>query len=155
MGDNDVHLSGVRYYQTDLLHGTYSFGYQYTISNLHWLEFQNHFVSLDILSEPAFQLQPQTSMQPFQLAFNTNLIAVTWPHIGPVILQAAVTAGGQFTDGQGSAAVFGAGVDLSTVWVPDLHIQGGVQVNVFEGADHGVQTQIQVPATVLSATLHW
>jgi hypothetical protein len=155
MGDHDVQLSGVTYAQTDLLHGSYSYGYQFTVSNLHWIELHNRFVTADILSEPAFQLQPQTSMQPFQLAFNTNLIALNWPRIGPLILQTAITAGGQFTDGQGAAAVFGANVDLSTVWVPDLHIQGGVQVNVFEGADHGVQTQIQVPTTVLSGVIRF
>lgn len=155
MGDDDVHLDASRYSQTDLLHGTFSYGYQFQVSNLHWLEFHNQFVTLDILSEPSFQLQPHDALQPFQLAFNTNLIAVNWPHIGPVILQSVLSAGGQVTDGQGAAAVFGAGLDLSTVWVPNLHIQGTVQVNVFEGADHGVQAQLQVPATVLSGTFYW
>jgi hypothetical protein len=155
MGDNDVQLSGTHTYQTDLLTGQYTFGYQFTVSNLHWLEFHNHFVTLDILSEPAFQLQPHSSMQPFQLAFNTNLLAATWPRIGPVIIQTALTSGGQFTDGQGGAATFGAGVDLSTVWVPELHVQGGFNVNIMQGAGGGLQTQISVPATMISGTIHF
>lgn len=155
MGDDNVQLSGARTYQTDLLTGSYTFGYQFTVSNLHWLEFQNHFVTLDILSEPAFQLQPHSSMQPFQLAFSTNLLAATWPRIGPVIVQTAITVGGQFTDGQGGAATFGAGVDLSTVWVPELHVQGGFQVNIMEGTDHGLHTQISVPATMITGVIHF
>ncbi|MEO9139926.1 MAG: hypothetical protein ABI345_12765 [Jatrophihabitans sp.] len=155
MGDDDVHLDASQYSQTELLHGVYNHGYQFQVSNLHWLEFHNRFVTLDVLSEPAFQLQPHDSLQPFQLAFTTNLIALNWAHIGPVILQSVLQAGAQVTDGQGAAAVFGAGLDLSTVWIPNLHIQGTVQVNIFEGPDHSLQTQVQIPATTVSGTLYW
>jgi hypothetical protein len=149
------HVDGARYAQTDILHGTFTWGYQYTISGVHLHEWSGHFGSIDVLSDPQFQIQPHDALQPFQLSFQTNLLSYTWPHIGPVVVQSALAGGWQWTPGEGAAAVVSPSLDISTTYVEWLHIQGGVQFTVQEGADHGLHTSVSVPATVISGVFHF
>jgi hypothetical protein len=139
------------YSQTDLLHGVFTYGYSATFSGLHWAEFSSRLGTTDVMSDPQFQFQPMDQYQPLQLAVNFNLINQTWPRIGPLIVQTALTAGWQWTDGQGNVATFGPQIDLSLKYFDWIHLQGELQLNnTFSGGS--LHTTVQVPATMLNAT---
>lgn len=138
------------YSQTDILHGTFTYGYQITLEGLHFAEFKSRFGTTDILSDPQFQLQPMSSLQPLQLAANANLINQTWPALGPLIISTALTAGWQWTDGQGNAVTVAPQLDLSLKYFEKIHLQGQIQLNNTLTGDGRLHTQVQVPVTMLN-----
>jgi len=155
MGGEHPEITGTHVYQTDVLTGVFTHNYQFTIENVTWHQFESRFVSIDILSDPAFSFQPHDGMQPFQAAFNVNLIALTWPHIGPLIIQNAVTAGGQYTDGEGGAFTLGAGIDLSVTHIPWLTVSGSVEMDIRRGADGAVEVSTSVPVNWFTLRGHF
>ena len=145
MGDAGLYL------QTDALHGTFNWGYQFLIKDgIHLHEVETRLGTVSIFSDPQFQLQPMDAWQPAQLAINMNILQWTWPKIGPVIAQWALSGGWQWTDGQGQSTSVGAGLDLSTAYLPWLHIQGQIQlVNTME--DGKLHSAVQLPVSTFSA----
>ena len=85
---------GALYTQTDLLHGTYTWGYQFTIEDTHFAEFTNRFGSLAIFGS-SIPAAADGSWQPAQLAVNVNILQWTWPGgFGPLMVQKRRCCGG-------------------------------------------------------------
>ena len=93
--------------------------------------------------------------QPAQLAVNLNILQWTWPKIGPLIVQTALSGGWQWSKGDGHGVTVGPGLDLSTSYLPWLHVSGQVQlVNTVD--DQGrLHSQVQLPLANVSAAFRF
>jgi hypothetical protein len=137
--------------QTDLIGRTFVWDYQLQVSNLHFQSLSSRLGTTDILSDPAFVIQPRDTLQPAQLALQWNIINQTWPRIGSWVVSTMVQNGVQWTDGQGTAVTVEPGIDVSNIHLDWLHIQGGLQMTFTEGPDGGLRVQTQLPfATAVS-----
>jgi hypothetical protein len=146
---------GQLYAQSDALSGTFTWGYQLSLGDIHYAELHSRFGTTDILSDPSFQLQPADQWQPAALAVNWNILNQTWPQIGPFILSSALSAGISWTDGQGASTSLAAGLDLSTSYFPEFHISGQLQLTNTADADGRVQTTVSAPMTWVGFTAHF
>lgn len=144
MGD-DPHLVTQYIAQSDLIGHTFVWDYQFQLADCHFRSFSSRLGTTDVLSDPAFVMQPRDTLQPGQLALQWNIINQTWPAIGSFVVQTMVTSGLQWTDGSGSAVTLEPGFDISNTHFDWIHLQGGVQFTFTEGPDGGLRVQTQLP----------
>jgi hypothetical protein len=145
----DPHLVTQWVNQSDLLGHSYVWQVQFQVSDLHFQTLSSRLGTTDILSDPAFVVQPNDSFQPGQLALQWNLINQTWPTIGGMVLQTMLQGGLQWTDNAGSAVTLQPGIDISNTHLDWFHLQVGVQFSFSEGADGALRVQTQLPVSTV------
>jgi hypothetical protein len=145
----DPHLVTQWVHQSDLIGHSYVWQIQLQLDDLHFKTLSTRLGTTDILSDPAFVIQPNDSFQPGQLALQWNLINQTWPAIGGLVLQTMLQGGVQWTDSSGSALTLQPGIDISTTHLDTFHLQVGVQFSFSEGAGGAVRVQTQLPVSTV------
>jgi hypothetical protein len=145
----DPHLVTQWVNQSDLIGHSYVWQVQFQVSDLHFQTLSSRLGTTDILSDPAFVVQPNDSFQPGQLALHWNLINQTWPTIGGWVLQTMLQGGLQWTDTSGSAVTLQPGIDISNTHLDWFHLQAGIQFSFSEGADGGLRVQTQLPVSTV------
>jgi hypothetical protein len=137
--------------QSDLIGHSFVWQYQLQLSDLHFHELHSRLGTTDILSDPAFVIQPNDPLQPAQLALQWNIIAQTWPQVGGFILQTMLQGGVQWSGPRGDAVTLQPGFDISNVHLDWFHVQGGLQLTFSQGGDGNLQVEAGLPvATVVS-----
>ena len=109
MGDDDSDSPQVQQGNTSgysALSGSWSYAVTYTLKNATLFDVQAHWSGqIQLLSEPSFQVtitpQPTTP----QYAIQAHLLSVTWPQIGPFVIQSVIDAQYQWQGGNGQVAV--------------------------------------------------
>jgi hypothetical protein len=145
----DPHLVTQYINQSELIGHTFVWQYQLQLSDLHFQQLSSRLGTTDILSDPAFVIQPRDSLQPAQLAIQWNIVNQTWPTIGGWAIQTMVQGGLQWSDGSGNALTLQPGIDISNTHLDWFHLQGGVQFVFSEGSDGGLRVQTQLPVSTV------
>ncbi|KAA2254508.1 hypothetical protein F0L68_30480 [Solihabitans fulvus] len=119
----------------DALSGQFNFQFQYTLADLRLEHLEGTLGELDILSDPAFQLQFPTSPGPVQAGLMVNFLHWKLPQLGPVIASVAVQGATNYLDTQGwqLAPSLNGDIRLAQAKWLVLSGSGGCNVNFFGG----------------------
>lgn len=130
---SDIHGQGGAGVGLDLASGQFNYQFTYTIADLHLAHFEDRWGQLDILSDPAFQLQFPTSPGPAQGGLMVNFLHYQLPQLGPFIVSVAAQGATNYLDGQGwqLAPSLNGDIRLAEMRWLVLSGSGGLNVNFF------------------------
>lgn len=130
---SDPHGQGGAGVGFDLASGLFNYQFTYTIADLHLDHLEGHWGQLDILSDPAFQLQFPTSVGPAQGGLMVNFLHYQLPRLGPFIVSFAAQGAANHLDSQGwqLAASLNGDIRLAQLNWLVLSGSGGLNVNFF------------------------
>jgi hypothetical protein len=130
----------------DLVSGSFNYQFQYTVSGLHLHELNGKLGQLDILSDPAFQLQFPTSPGAAQGGLMVNYLHWQLPQLGPVIVNLAVQGAANHLQAQGWQLSHNLNADIRLAraqWLV-LSGSGGFNVNFFGSGGARVEPTGQI-----------
>jgi hypothetical protein len=130
---SDPHGQGGAGVGFDLHSGQFNYQFTYTIADLHLEHLEGHWGQLDILSDPAFQLQFPTSVGPAQGGLMVNFLHYQLPQFGPFIASFAAQGAANYLDNQGwqLAPSLNGDIRLAELKWLVLSGSGGLNVNFF------------------------
>lgn len=148
---NGPHPQGSAGVGLDLRSGQFTYQFQYTISDLRLEHLEGKLGQLDILSDPAFQLQFPMSVGPGQGGLMVNFLHWQFPQFGPFIASTALQGAVNHLDTQGwqLAPSLNGDIRLAQAKWLVLSGSGGLNVNFFgPGSGARVEPSAQMTLSV-------
>ena len=111
--------------QYSSLQGNWTYAITYTLKDATLWDVHAHWSGkIELFSEPQFQVTVTPQLTPPQYAIQGHLLSITWPQIGPFVIQSVIDAQYQWQGSNGQVSVI-PGIQLAPKKFDTLSISFG------------------------------